>query len=107
MADYNESTVAGSKWTRCYRLQIDNKSGATPKVVFFEEDRIQLEDGSSISTNRGAIHVAFESPEKSFPLLDPVTSDPLNMTMTHGEVYVALRSLYLALALERDESLLS
>jgi hypothetical protein len=109
MADYNESTVAGSKWTRCYRIQIDNKSGAVPTVLFFEEDRIQLEDGTAISKGRGMITALFDSPEKSFPLLDPVTSEPLltdgePITMSHGELYVALRSLYLDRAVARDDN---
>ena len=41
----------------------------------------------------------------AFPLLDPATGNPVGATLSHGEVYAVLWSLYMALAAERDAAM--
>ena len=100
MADYRESTIAGRKWQRCYRIDLQNNSGATPCAVFFEEERFTVND-ESIGKPVGHIQVAFTTPEKTFPLLNP-TNDAVIGRAQHQDIYVLLYSLYRALADERD-----
>jgi len=38
-------------------------------------------------------------------LLDPTTGNPVGATISHGEVYAVLWSLYMALAAERDAAI--
>ena len=49
----------------------------------------------------GNLSVVFD-PAAVIDLVDPATGLPTGQTMTHGDVYVALHSLYLQLATERD-----
>jgi hypothetical protein len=45
---------------------------------------------------------AFDPVAGLFPLVNPETGEPLGQTMTHAQLYVALHSLYMHLAQERD-----
>ncbi len=47
----------------------------------------------------------FTDPSATFPLLDPSTGNPVGATISHGEVYAVLWSLYMALAAERDAAI--
>ena len=103
--DYKQATITGDSWQRCLHIEINNPSGATPSIRFDEERRIALADGTSIGTPAGSIHKDFTDPAVEFPLLDPSTGNPVGATISHGEVYAILWSLYMALAAERDAAM--
>ena len=103
--DYKQATITGDSWQRCLHIEINNPSGATPSIRFDEERRIALADGTSIGTQAGSINKDFTDPAVEFPLLDPSTGNPVGATISHGEVYAILWSLYMALAAERDAAM--
>lgn len=104
MPDYKEGTISGSKWTRCCMMVIDNAYGRIPSVQFVEEERMII-DGQDFCQSKGSILAQFSNPSAVVALLDPATDLPTGGTITHGEIYAILRSLYLGKAVERDELL--
>lgn len=104
MPDYKESTNTITSWQRCYRITIENPYGAMPSVRF-DEEMCTSADGKSTSNVTGCIVQNFDDPAHTFPLCDPQTGEPTGATMTHGELYAVLWSLYMALAVERDAQL--
>lgn len=103
MADYREQTLTGNKWTRSNRVHIENPWGGVPTVTFFEEDISELSNGTRVNTPLGQLVMEFTDPSVVVQLLDPATGDPIpGATITHGELYVALSSLYRQAALSRD-----
>ena len=103
--DYKQSTVTGDSWQRCLHIEINNPSSGTPVIRFDEERRVLLSDGTSMGFPEGAIQKEFTDPAVAFPLLDPTTGNPVGATISHGEVYAVLWSLYMALAAERDAAI--
>ena len=72
-------------------LALTLRLGATADIpIRIESDELQKE---------------FTDPAVTFPLLDPSTGNPVGPTLTHGQVYATLWSLYMALAAERDAAL--
>lgn len=100
MPDYKESQVAGKKWQRCYRIDLQNNAGAMPCAIFFEEERFIVGD-ETLSRNVGQMQVNFDQPLKAFPLLNPADDTVIGQAQ-HQDVYVLLYSLYRAIADERD-----
>lgn len=104
MANYQESTIAGTKYKRAYQALVNN--GITRKgITFHEEEIVTLDDGETITKKAGEISEAFapDNAQKAFPMLNPETGEAIDgATMTYEGVYVALYSLYLHLATERD-----
>ena len=100
MPDYKESTVSGTSWQRCHTVTVHNQLSQTPRIEFQEEKVINI-DGTSIPQWVGGCTKDFSAAE-SFPILDPATNVPTGQTLTHGELYVALYSLYMQTAAERD-----
>ena len=101
MPDYKESQVAGTRWQRCNRIVINNPYGAMPSIRFDEEERIALGD-RTLGSSVGGIIKDFDNPALTFPLRNPATGEATDTTMTYGDVYAVLWSLYIALAAERD-----
>ena len=90
MADtpnYNESTVAGTSWTRCMNVSIDNQYGHTPSMVLFEEKIYVLEGGKIIREPVGNLSVAFD------------TNIP-----AHQQIYDVINSEYVRLRELRDNT---
>lgn len=98
--DYQETTVAGKQWKRCYAIDIQNPYGQTPTVTMHEEVITQVND-AVFHQRTGNVQVPFD-PSAEIALLDPATGAPLGVTMTQGQIHVALWSLYMTKALERD-----
>ena len=101
MPDYKESQVAGTRWQRCNRIVINNPYGAMPNIRFDEEERVALGD-RTLGNPVGGIIKDFDNPALTFPLCNPATGEATGTTMTYGDVYAVLWSLYMALAEERD-----
>jgi hypothetical protein len=100
MPDYKQSALTGTAWQRCKTVVINNPlEGA--KGVFFQEERVISLDGQNLKQPVDGCGKNFAA-DGSFPLLDPNTNVPLGVTMSHTELYVALYSLYMQTAAERD-----
>jgi hypothetical protein len=103
MADYKQSTVAGTAWQRCSEVRIANPYqgfGGTPLVTFGEEQIINV-GGKYVRQYVGELHKGFD-PAATIAMLNPVTGESLGTTVTHGELYAILFSLYMQTAQERD-----
>ncbi len=102
--NYKESTVVGTSYVRCNRVQIVNKLNQTPWVVFGEEKVITTEDGSVTLPTSGTAECTklFDPIGGSIALLDPETDTPTGETVSHAKLYQILYSLYLETAQERD-----
>ena len=112
MANYKETSVSGESWVRCRSVTINNPlpgkgefDSATQErlgaVAYFQEEKIVSIDGTQIAIDVGACRKAFD-PEAVITLLNPDTGDPTGATVTQGDLYVILYSLYMQTALERD-----
>jgi hypothetical protein len=103
MPDYREQALTGHKWTRSYRVHIENPWGGQALVTFFEEDISELSNGAKVNTPLGQITLAFTDPDTVVQLIDPSTGLEIpGATMTHGQLYLGLSSLYLQAAIARD-----
>ena len=103
MANYNESILNGTKWSRCNTVTIVNPIEGTPCIIFGEQDAL-LVDGVTlpISTNKQC-QAFFDQENGIIPLVHPVTGESLGTT-THAELYTILFSLYMQTAVARDEA---
>lgn len=100
MPDYKESVLNGTEWQRCNVVVVTNPLGGNPKISF-DEERVVSVGGRIIKEGVGGCQKAF-NPNGSFPLLDTATNLPTGATMSHTDLYVALYSLYMQTAAERD-----
>ena len=101
MANYNETTVSGSEYTRCNQVNIINRLGSIPAVIFCEERVAVLSDGRNLFTPLDHITEVFD-PAKVINLIDPNTGLPTGVEATYGDVYIMLYSAYMDAALARD-----
>lgn len=111
--NYRESNITGSTWVRCRAVTITNPHesqlvppgpltpGVSPTAYFQEEQVVTLPNNEAILRDIGACQKAF-NPGATIPLLDPATGQPTGTTVTHGELYAILYSLYIQTATERD-----
>jgi len=102
MANYQESDIAGTKYTRAYQVHVQNGMAAKA-ITFHEEEVINLAD-EVIQRKKGSVTAPFTSDNASteFALVDPTTGADSGQAMSYQDVYVALYSLYLHLAAQRD-----
>jgi hypothetical protein len=106
MPNYNESTVSGTKWTRCFGGTFNNEYQGTPTIAFNEEEIIVLEGSGIVRRHvetpvNMSISVQLTNPEKEFDLLNPSTGEVIGKAK-YQDIFIALHSLYMALAKERD-----
>ena len=103
MPDYKENILTGRVWTRCFQVVVDNPLGGQPRITFQEEKvyDVQTADGQQLHIPVPGCGAEFD-PGSSFPLVHPVTGEPLGTSMSHQELQVALYSLYVATAAARD-----
>lgn len=100
MSDYKETAVTGTQWQRSNCVHIDNPFNAQPMVTFAEEVVATLGDGTFI---KPSTQIVFPfDPTLVIALRDPTTNILTGTTMTGLDVYVALYSLYIQKAAERD-----
>lgn len=105
MANYKETAVIGTQWTRSNSVRLSNPYQGIPSITFDEEQIIQAGDAIVRQPANGSLSgnltLQFTDPNKTFPLLDPATDQAIG-TATHGQVYALLYSLYRAAAATRD-----
>jgi hypothetical protein len=102
MANYQESTVTGTTWKRCNKIEIRNPYQGAKLAIFLEEELTSLANGKIIQEPSTNIQESFSDPAKVVELVDPTTGASLGNTVTYQEIYVILHSLYMQLANERD-----
>ncbi len=100
MANYRESNISGTAWTRARRVIINHPVEGGSTIHFQEEMAIQTPNG--ITTIPADVLVDGFDPSRDIVLLDPNTGEPTGQTLSEAVVYVALYSKYMALALARD-----
>ena len=104
MANYNETTESGdiTKWNRARQIVCDNPIEGAPGITVYEHEATRLPDGSVIEKTIGSLSYAMTDPTIEIPLIDPDTYDQTETTMTAGQIWLAMASVYLWLARQRD-----
>jgi hypothetical protein len=109
MTIYDAPTVTYDEATNDLGLGTASPSARLHVIDTVEQQRLGYDAAtylsmtvSNLGAPAGAIHKDFTDPAVEFPLLDPTTGNPVGVTLSHGEVYAMLWSLYMALAAERD-----
>ncbi len=105
MADYKQTTVAGTLWNRFGRIEIDNTRNGVPSIVCAEQSVIIL-GSNEIVKEVGTLRFDFDATAE-FPILDPVTNtvqndDWLEALPKGMRTYVLIYSYVLSQASLRD-----
>jgi len=105
--NYKEEIVEGAitKWRRMSHGVVTNSD--VPKIELHDEDVTVLPDGSRISQYVGSLPYSMTDPTVEIPLVDPETFEPSETTMTAGQIWLAMASVYLWLARQRDGETIS
>ena len=103
MKNYKEVSLFGSSYVRSPRAILDNPYGDLPRILFEEEIRTTLSDGSIITRPApGPWPSVTYSPDFSFPLIDPSTGLEMQQKATLDQLEVMMYSLYIYLSTQRD-----
>lgn len=100
MPNYKETSISGSSYTRCSQVTIINKIATIP-IIKFEEEEIILLSSGNLNKNNGQIEVLFDS-SRIIEVFDPVSGVKTTQTVTLGEIYALVYSVYMNEALSRD-----
>lgn len=103
MQNYKQTTVSGTSYVRAREVTITNLLDGY-KGIMYSEEEVSVLGSKIMRENIGAIHQEFtaENAGTEFPLLNPVTNEPIGETATFQDVYVLLFSLYCHMAALRD-----
>ncbi|WP_395008315.1 hypothetical protein [Undibacterium sp.] len=101
MADYKETSLTGKSWQRCNQVMISNPRNGVPMVRLSEEVIANLGEKEFAESLPG---IMFEfDPNIVIQMRNPETGEAIpGATMTGLQVYVAMFSLYIQKAQERD-----
>lgn len=110
--NYKESSLTGTSWVRCRTVTITNplpapegagliEAAAAVPRAFFQEEKVIAIDGVNSVVDAGACSQAF-APAELIPLRDPDTGALTGASVSQGELYVILYSLYMQTAIDRD-----
>lgn len=107
MAEYKESSIAGTSYQRGRSMYFENPRLSTPSLLIREE-RVTILADREIIEPCGEILKTVDDLSVSFQMRNPQTNQLIEgATMTYQDLYVALYSLYWSLALERDNAALN
>ena len=108
MADYKQTTLAGTAYTRAVSVTVANPLTGVKAINFFEEQVVNL-GAEVLMRPQGGFQEAFttENANSEFEMLNPETGEPLGQTATYAQLYGMLHSLYLHLAVRRDAAALA
>lgn len=103
---YKQTEVSGETWVRASRIVIDNPLDQ-PKTISFVEDTCIQVPGKVMSEYNGVLQLQVDESnmQDAFPLINPFTGALAGTTITYGEVYAIIYSLYLNKAEERDQAM--
>lgn len=101
MPNYRENSVTGASWRRANSVQIVNPINDVSKstISFNEEDVFDI-GGELLRKEVGQLVKQFGT-GGTFDLLNPIDNTVVG-SMTYTQLYVALYSLYMQCAAERD-----
>lgn len=103
MPDYQESSVAGSKYRRWSRINIEYPRVGTPTAIILEDEIVVLDQNDVIERPVGNLSISLSDPAKEIPLRDPTNGWELTgATATMGYLYALIGSVCWQAALERD-----
>lgn len=91
----NQTPVAGESFIRCQQVVIDNRLGAAPTVTFHRERIVGIEGAEPIRQPMSPRPLPFD-PAASVPVLNPETGEPTGATITQGELYALVYSVFVA-----------
>lgn len=100
MADYKETNVTGTQWQRCCAVHIQNTYGQTPQVTM-QEEQLTAVNGQLFQKGASGLNITYD-PTELIPLLNPLTGVATGASMSQGQIYAALWSLYMTKAAARD-----
>lgn len=100
MADYKYKQEQATEWQRCAAVVIMNPHQGIADIRMDEEKIITIGD-SFYSKPAGSLQFTFP-PDEVINLRNPATGELVGATMTCGDIYLALYSLYIQKALARD-----
>ena len=100
--NYKEMNGQATKWRRACVVTISNPLNRTPTVAFQEQDVLSFDGEHTVLPGQpGSVSTTFD-PAGSIALLNPETGEPLGQSLPQSTLYVALYSLYMHLAAQRD-----
>jgi hypothetical protein len=105
MPNYKESTGTTTSWQRAYQVNISNKLSEVPKIIFYEEEAVNLGSGNFITKHVGHLEETFTNPLTEFNLINPETGDVIG-TSTYMQAYLILHSMYMHLVYIRDNPII-
>lgn len=105
MPNYKETSIEATltKYQRCSHIMIDNPYQQQPTIHMSEQEVSLLGTDVLKIEGVGGLNFPFD-PAVVVTLIDPTTNLPTGTTVTMGEVYAILYSLYIQKAAERDAS---
>jgi hypothetical protein len=106
MSNYKQTTESGeiSSWHRARQIVCDNPVNGAPSITVSEHQAVMLPDGTVIEKSLGNLSYAMTDPSIEIPLINPDTFEPTATTMTAGQIWLAMASVYLWLGRERDNA---
>lgn len=90
---YKESSASGSTWFRCSGIQVSNPFGGTPSINLQEEQVVVVDGVKPVVVSTRNLFLEF-NPIANIALRDPITDALTGKSITHGDVYAILYSLY-------------
>jgi hypothetical protein len=102
--DYQQQEGQATSWRRAAQVIVNNTRDRTPSIIFHEEDRVSVNGVEFAVPGMPKSVGAPFNPEGLIPLLNPITGEPLGTSVTQQEFYVILFSLYMQLAVARDNA---
>jgi hypothetical protein len=100
--NYRMKEGAATTWRRSHHIVINNPIGGPASFAFQEQDVVDLNGKVMVTPgDYSAVGGQFD-PAAEFPLISPIDGKPFGKSMTQQELYVALHSLYMHLAVKRD-----
>jgi hypothetical protein len=103
MADYKESTIAGTSWTRARGVYFENPLEATPGALIREEEILNLGE-RRIAQPAGEMNITMDETEMAamIPMRNPADGELTGDFMPVATVYQAIYSWYWMKGLQRD-----
>lgn len=94
--NYRQTNVAGIQWDRCSNVTIHNPYGGPATIALLNETVAQV-GGQTVTLARKPLTAPFD-PAAVIALRNPETDALTGGSITQGEVYAILYSLYRAMA---------
>lgn len=100
MAEYKETSVAGTLWNRFSRVVIENPRSGNPYIHCVEQEVLNAGE-KEIVRDIGNLGFSFQQ-DYEFDLLNPLDNTPTGEKAKMSDVYVLVYSCVLSKAKERD-----